>query len=92
MHHYYIYYRIAAEQAPHVTIAVQAIQSQIETRHGIRGRLLKKRNEPNLWMEVYENVPENVAFEGALTAAVLQSGIADFLSPDETRHVECFED
>jgi hypothetical protein len=53
MRHYYIYYRIVPDQADTIAAAIQVIQQQLETSLGIRGRLLKKRDEPNLWMEIY---------------------------------------
>ena len=42
-------------------------------RCGVRGRLLTKRGEPNLWMEVYEGVQDGGLFESALAG---RSGVA----------------
>ena len=92
MRHYYIYYRIAPAQAAAIAAAVQGIQQQLESKLGICGRLLKKHDEPDLWMEIYEGVAESVEFEAALHAAEMQSGITGLLSTGETRHIECFED
>lgn len=92
MRHYYIYYRIAPAQAANITAAVQCMQQRLAIVCGIRGRLLKKRDEQNLWMEIYENIADSQEFEAALRAAEIQCGIAGLLSPGEIRHVECFED
>ena len=92
MRHYYIYYRFSPDQADAIAAAVQSIQQQLKAKLGISGRLLKKRDEPNLLMEIYEGILESREFEEALRAAEIQSGIAGLLSPDEKRHVECFED
>lgn len=92
MLHYYIYFRIPAERATAITSAIQRMQQTIQAQLGITGRLLKKRNEPQLWMEVYENVPELSGFEDALKLAEEQSGITDLLGPQEQRHIECFKD
>lgn len=92
MRHYYIYYRIVPAQADAVAAAVQGIFRQLEIELGIHGRLLNKRDEPNLWMEIYEGIAGSEEFEAALSAAEIQCGIAGVLSPDEKRHIECFEE
>ncbi len=92
MRHYYIYYRIPLDQAANIAAAIQVLQQQLEAKLGIRGRLLKKRDEPNLWMEIYEGISESREFEAALSAAEMQTGIAGLLSPGEKRHIECFEE
>lgn len=92
MRHYYIYYRIAPDQAADIAAAIQIIRQQLRKTLGINGRLLKKRDEANLWMEIYEDILDSGEFEAALSAAETQSGIAGLLSPGETRHIECFED
>ncbi len=57
---------------------------------GIEGRVLKKRNEPLLWMEIYENVEDDAKFEWALAEAAAASGIARLLQDGSSRHIECF--
>ena len=89
MLNYYIYYRVPPEHSAAAEAAVQQIQDEIATRCGITGRLLKKRDEPNLWMETYEQV-SNTAFENALALAENKAGIAALLGGDGTRHRECF--
>lgn len=90
MRHYFIYYRIAHEQIPPIESAVQRMRLEIEAQSGIIGRLLKKCDDPNLWMEIYENIPEDLAFEQILSRAEGQSGLAKLLGAGE-RHVECFQ-
>jgi hypothetical protein len=84
---YYIYYRVQPEHSAAAEAAVKHIQSEIAARCGITGRVLKKRDETNLWMEIYEQV-ESAAFEDILAAAENKSGIAALL--DGARHKECF--
>ncbi len=91
MYHYYIYFRIPSERASDIEVAIQRIQFAVKAQLGVSGRLLKKRNEPNLWMEVYENLPEKSGFEDALRLAEDQTGIAALLEVGEKRHIECFE-
>jgi hypothetical protein len=92
MRHYYIYYRIQPEFAPAIESAIQRMQLEIKAQLGIAGRLLKKRDDPALWMEVYENVAENAAFEDVLRSAESATNIAGLLDPGSKRHIECFQD
>jgi hypothetical protein len=87
---YYIYYRVDPSQAEACDAAVQKLQARIEDRVGIRGRVLKKRNEPLLWMEIYEPVNDEAKFEWELAEAVAASGINALLQAGSTRHTECF--
>lgn len=88
MHHYYIYYRIAAKDADEAELLIRAMQARLACRSGISGRLLKKRDEPGLWMEVYEGVTDPQGFERLLGQAVDEFDIALFA--DGPRHQECF--
>ena len=92
MLHYYIYYRVQPQLSAAIESASQRIQLEIKTQLGIDARLLKKRDDPNLWLEIYENVPENSAFEDVLRMAEIASGIVDLLDSNDIRHVECFQD
>ena len=87
---YYVYYRVARPQQ--AGVAVRGTQSQLLLRSGVRGRLLSKRDEPALWMEVYEGVNDAPTFEaelGRLAAAMKLEGL---LAPGSRRHTECFEE
>jgi hypothetical protein len=57
----------------------------------VQGRLLRKRGEPTLWMEVYEGVLDGAAFETALAQAAAHEGIDALLRPGSSRKIECFE-
>jgi len=87
---YYIYYRVDPVQAETCAAAVQKLLATMQERSGIRGRLLKKRNEPLLWMEIYEQVIDEARFELELAEAVAASGINALLQAGSTRHTECF--
>jgi hypothetical protein len=88
LHHYFIYYRVAARDAGEAEHLVRTMQARLVCRSGIRGRLLKKRDEPGLWMEIYEMVANPQTFERLLNQAVDEFDIAMFV--DGTRHLECF--
>ncbi len=87
---YYIYYRVDAAKTGACTVAAEFLFDAIRRETGINGRVLKKRNEPLLWMEIYEMVEDDAKFEWALTEAVAASGIVKLLQDGSTRHTECF--
>lgn len=87
---YYIYYRVDAAQAEACAAAVQKLLATMQDRVGISGRVLKKRNEPLLWMEIYEPVSDEAKFEWELAEAVAVSGINALLQAGSARHTECF--
>lgn len=88
---YYVYYRVDPEQARAAEPRIRELFAGVERVTGVPGRLMKKRDEPLLWMEVYENVADDAKFERELADAVAGHGIAGFLLAGSTRHAECFE-
>lgn len=88
MNHYYIYYRISEKDAAEAELLVRAMQARLACRSGVAGRLLKKRDEPGLWMEVYENVAKPQDFERQLDRAVDEFDLGMFI--DGARKLECF--
>jgi len=71
---------------------VRDIQAALKSRMGIVGRLLRKRDDPAAWMEIYEGVGEAGDFEQCLAAAVHEANFAAVLETGGMRHMECFED
>jgi hypothetical protein len=88
LNHYYIYYRVSANHAHEAETLVRSMQARLACRSGVAGRLLKKRGEPGLWMEVYEGVAEPERFERLLDQAVDEFDLGMFV--DGARHIECF--
>lgn len=88
LRHYYIYYRVAEKNALEAELLIRSMLARLSCRSGIHGRLLKKRDEPGLWMEVYENVNDSQCFERLLDQAEDEFDIAMFL--DSARKQECF--
>lgn len=91
MLNYYIYYRLNPHYEAEAGAAVKQMQFELEAETGIEGRLLQKRGEPRLWMEVYENVAAGDAFEAMINKAVEQTGFARFLLAGTERRMECFQ-
>lgn len=63
---YYVYYRVDADRVAALREQVVELFRQIETATGVRGRWMRRRGEPATYMEVYEDVREEDAFEALL--------------------------
>lgn len=88
-HGYYIWYRVSRDDHDTET-AIRGMMSRLACRTGIPGRLMKKRGEPGLWMEIYEGISEVDQFARRLAQAVDEYDIDMFI--DGARHTECFVD
>lgn len=89
---YYVYYRVDPEKSGECEARVRELLAAVEQATGVAGRLLRKRGEPMLWMEVYESIGDEAAFEWELADAADRLKIQDFLQESTGRHVECFRD
>jgi hypothetical protein len=85
---YYIYYRVADAAA--AASLVSRLQQTLRDEAGVAGRLLKKRGEPALWMEVYEHVEDAAGFERLLASTVEDLAFSRVLAGGG-RKLECFE-
>lgn len=88
---YYIYYRVDPAQADAAEPRIKQLLVAVAKATGTAGRLMTKRGEPNLWMEVYEGVADEAKFEWELASAVNQCQVTGFLQTGTGRHIECFE-
>ncbi|MGZ8156691.1 MAG: DUF4936 family protein [Burkholderiales bacterium] len=88
---YFIYYRVAAASTKSCEARVLELFSTVRQATNVSGKLLRKRSEPLLWMEVYENVRDDARFELELEQAVAQLKLQECLQEGQTRRVECFE-
>jgi hypothetical protein len=89
---FYIYYRVNPAKAGACEPRVRELLTLMRKITGVQGRLMVKRDEANLWMEVYENVSDDSKFEWELADAAGKLKLQDFLQPGTGRHVECFRD
>jgi len=87
---YYVYYRVAAAHAGDARPAIASMLASLERRTGVAGRLLRREDEPLLWMEVYENVRDTAEFDAALAALIETQGFGAWLAPGSHRHIERF--
>jgi hypothetical protein len=79
---YYIYYRVEAGRLPSLRADIERLLGTVERATGIRGRWMRRRDKPDTYMEVYENVADDAAFEALLAREAAGLGLE--------RHVERF--
>ena len=79
---YYVYYRVAADRVAQLREEVQELFHRIEAATGVRGRWMRRRDGSATYMEVYEDVREEGAFEALLESEGAKLGLQ--------RHVERF--
>jgi hypothetical protein len=63
---YYVYYKLAPERVAGLRASVQRLFDKIEAELGVRGRWMRRRDDPTTYMEVYEDVKNEQAFEALL--------------------------
>jgi hypothetical protein len=88
---FYVYYRIAPGQRALARERSAILLERVARTTGVHGRLLVRRGEPDLWMEVYEPVDAADPFAVALDHAVRELAFDSVLAPGATRKLECFE-
>ena len=63
---YYVYYKLEPARLRQLWPLVQQIFLEIEKQTGIRGRWMRRRDDPTTYMEVFEGVQDERAFEALL--------------------------
>lgn len=86
----YVYYRVRSDALERARALTALLLERIDRGFGVRGRLLARCDEPALWMEVYEQVPDHARLRAALDDACAQIGFTAILPAGEIRHCECF--
>jgi hypothetical protein len=80
---YYVYYRVDPGRVPALREQIGAILRTVEQATGVRGRWMRRRDEPSTYMEVYEDVADERGFEALLARESAALGLE--------RHVERFQ-
>ncbi len=73
---YYIYYKLSPDQVATLRPMVEALFSIMESQFGVRGRWMRRRDDPSTYMEVYEGITDEPAFEALLAREGAQLGVA----------------
>jgi hypothetical protein len=89
---FYVYYRVDPVAASSARARVRQLFERLEQRCGVRGRLLAKRGDSHLWMEVYEDTGDPARFESAMRAEVVALNLDAILLAGHERRLECFEE
>ena len=80
---YYVYYKVDPKRLAALRPSIEALFEKVESKFGVRGRWMRRRDDPTTYMEVYEGVKDEQAFEALLARE------APALGPD--RRLERFE-
>jgi len=87
---YFVYYRLAPSHAAEITGIADTIFRQVHGATGISGRLMRRDDSSDTWMEIYENVSDKTVFEAALAQAVHDTRFDSLLRDGSGRHIERF--
>ena len=79
---YYVYYRVEPSRLPALRAQIERLFGVVEDATGVRGRWMRRRDDPATCMEVYEDVAGEAAFEALLEREAAGLGLE--------RHVERF--
>jgi len=72
---YYVYYKIEATRLAALRSLVDGLFDTIEKQTGVRGRWMHRRDDPLTYMEVYEGVKDEKAFEALLEREGAKLGV-----------------
>ncbi len=72
---YYVYYKVPADREAGLRQAVAKLLRTIEQEVGVRGRWMRRRDDPSTYMEVYEGVKDEAAFEALLEREGAKLGV-----------------
>ena len=72
---YYVYYKVDLSRLSELRSQVERLFDTIEKQCGVRGRWMHRRDDPATYMEVYEGVKEERAFEALLEREGAKLGV-----------------
>ncbi len=72
---YYIYYKVTPERVQELRSRIDALLQAVEAHCGVRGRLMHRRDDPSTYLEVYEGVKDESAFEALLEREGAKLGV-----------------
>lgn len=76
MTNYYVYYRVEQIRLASLRAEVEELFEKIQNQSGVRGRWMRRRDDPLTYMEVYEGVKDEAAFEALLERESAKLGLA----------------
>lgn len=90
--HLYVYYAIAPQSGGTAGPAAADLLARVRAATGIAGTLRRRMDDPWLWMEIYEDVPDRSGFCEILDRLRAATALPACLAPGKTFHTECFRD
>lgn len=72
---FFVYYRVDADRVPALRRDIEQLFETVERASGVRGRWMRRRDDPGTYMEVYENVRDDQAFESLIERAAAHLGL-----------------
>jgi len=72
---YYVYYKVHQAELAALRALVDEMFLKIEKQTGVRGRWMHRRDDPLTYMEVYEGVTDEKAFEALLEREGAKLGV-----------------
>ena len=67
-----------------------ALFAQLRIQTGVSGRLARRRDDPTMWMEVYEKVKEGGQFEQVLISNAALQDLEKLVATGSSRKTEIF--
>lgn len=75
MTNYYVYYRVDPTGADALRARIDRLFDEVQQHTGVRGRWMHRRDDPATYMEVYEGVKDEPAFEAVLGRESVKLGL-----------------
>ena len=72
---YYVYYKVEPGRVEELRPRVEALFEKIQDQFGVHGRLMRRRDDPTTYMEVYEDVEDERGFEALLEREGAKLGV-----------------
>ena len=75
MTNYYVYYRVDAARLGSLRVEIEKLFETVQKKSGVRGRWMRRSDDPMTYMEVYEGVRDESAFEAVLERESTKLGL-----------------
>jgi hypothetical protein len=72
---YYVYYKLTPDRLKDARGEIEALFDAVEQACGVRGRWMRRRDDSSTYMEVYEDVKDEAAFEAVLEREGAKLGV-----------------
>jgi hypothetical protein len=72
---YYVYYKVEPGGVAQLRPRVEALFKKVQEQFDVQGRLMRRRDDPTTYMEVYEDVKDEGGFEALLEREGAKLGV-----------------